>query len=93
MNKSAARHQPPATVSFAFQISPLINITPTGNCPAAQVSQADLQALAAEAMGWQSLEQGAYLHHGATQGEENVIHVVGLPDASMAGMNVLLVGW
>ena len=61
--------------------------------PLDAASQADLQALAAEAMGWQSLEQGAYLHDGDAHGEENVIHVVGLPDASMAGMNVLLVGW
>ena len=54
------------------------------------VSQADIQALAGEAMGWQPLRPGAYLHLGATEGEENVIHVVGVPDSSLAGMNVLL---
>jgi hypothetical protein len=53
-------------------------------------SQAELQALAGEAMGWQPLGPGAYLHLGATEGEENVIHVVGVPDSSLAGMNVLL---
>ena len=53
-------------------------------------SQADLQALAAEAIGWQPLGQGAYLHHGDAEEAENVIHVVGVPDASMAGLNVLL---
>ena len=52
--------------------------------------QAELQALAAEAMGWQPLGQGAYLHHGDADAQENVIQVVGVPDASMAGMNVLL---
>lgn len=56
-------------------------------------SLAELQALAAEAMGWQPLGQGAYLHHGDADGKENVIHVVGVPDSGMAGMNVLLLGW
>ena len=49
---------------------------------------ADLQQLAAEAMGWKPLGEGAYLHHG--DAEENVIHVVGIPDTAMAGFNVLL---
>lgn len=53
-------------------------------------SQAEIRALAAEAMGWQPLGPGAYLHLGATEGEENVIHVVGVPDTSLAGLNVLL---
>ena len=53
-------------------------------------SQAELQALAGESMGWQPLGPGAYLHLGDTEGEENVIHVVGVPDAGMVGMNVLL---
>lgn len=53
-------------------------------------SQAELQALAGEAMGWQPLGPGAYLHLGATEGEDNVIHVVGVPDTSLAGLNVLL---
>ena len=55
-------------------------------------SLAELQALAAEAMGWQPLGDGAYLHIGATNEEEAIIHVVGVPDVMMAGMNVLLVG-
>ena len=54
------------------------------------VSQADLQALAGESMGWQPLGAGAYLHLGAAEGEDNVIHVVGVPDTSLAGLNVLL---
>jgi len=49
---------------------------------------ADLQALAAESMGWQPLGEGVYLHHGDP--EENVIHVVGIPDTALAGLNVLL---
>ena len=55
-----------------------------------ETALAELQALAAEAMGWQPLGQGTYLHHGDTNGEQKVIEVVGVPDASMAGMNVLL---
>ena len=58
--------------------------------PLDAASLADLQALAAEAMGWQPLEQGAYLHQGDAHAEENTIHVVGVPDLTMAGMNVLL---
>jgi hypothetical protein len=53
-------------------------------------SQAEIQALAGEAMGWQPLGPGAYLRLGDTEGEENVIHVVGIPDTSLAGLNVLL---
>ena len=53
-------------------------------------SQAEIQALAGEAMGWQPLGPGAYLHLGDTDGEENVIHVVGVPDTILAGLNVLL---
>lgn len=41
-------------------------------------------------MGWQSLGEGGYLHHGDPSGDELVIEVVGLPDVQMAGMNVLL---
>ena len=53
---------------------------------------AELQALAAESMGWQPLGEGAYLHDG-TKGDpeaEQVIHVVGIPDTALAGLNVLL---
>jgi len=64
---------------------------------------ADLAALAVEAMGWIPLftDEGeqAYLHLGNPlvlcqslhPDEEVVIDVVGMPDAGMAGMNVLLV--
>ena len=62
----------------------------TDQAPLDAASRAELQALAAEAMGWQPLGQGAYLHHGDADGEENVIHVVGVSDVSMAAMNVLL---
>ena len=60
------------------------------------INQADflqeLKEIEAESMGWLPLEQGAYLHVGNPNDEE-VITVVGVPDASMAGMNVLLLGW
>lgn len=49
-----------------------------------------LENLAAESIGWQPLGEGAYLHVGDP--EALVINVVGVPDAGMAGMNVLLVG-
>jgi hypothetical protein len=51
---------------------------------------AELQALAAEATVRQQLGEGVYLHHGDPEAEDNVIEVVGIPDASMAGMNMLL---
>lgn len=50
---------------------------------------AELAAIAAEAIGWQPLCEGHYLHLGDP--DEPVIHVTGVADASMAGMNVLLV--
>ena len=53
-----------------------------------------LAELAAEALGWQPLGQGAYLHVGAPEApddeEEVVITVTGVPDAGMLGLNVLL---
>jgi hypothetical protein len=53
---------------------------------------AELDAIKAESIGWLPLGQGAYLHHGDPQAtnEDSVIQVVGIPDASLAGMNVLL---
>ena len=57
--------------------------------------QAELQELAAieaESIGWQPQGDGTYLHVGDPDEEETVITVVGVPDAGMAGMNVLLVG-
>ncbi len=52
-----------------------------------------LENLAAESIGWLPLGEGAYLHLGKPEEEAVVITVVGVPDAGMAGMNVLLVGW
>jgi len=54
---------------------------------------AELAAIEAESIGWQPLGDGAYLHMGKPDEEEMVITVVGVPDVSMAGMNVLLVVW
>jgi hypothetical protein len=51
---------------------------------------AELAAIEAEAIGWLPVGDGAYLHVGDPETE--VITVVGVPDAGMAGMNVLLVG-
>ena len=53
---------------------------------------ADLNALAAESIGWQPLGEGAYLHDGAKGNPEaeQVIYVVGIPDTAWAGLNVLL---
>ena len=56
--------------------------------------QAELQELAAieaESIGWLPLGDGAYLHVGDPQAL--VITVVGVPEAGMAGVNVLWVGW
>ncbi len=53
--------------------------------------KAELAAIDAESIGWQPLGDGAYLHVGDP--EALVIEVVGVPEAGMAGMNVLLVGW
>jgi hypothetical protein len=54
----------------------------------------ELETIQAESIGWLPLGQGVYLHHGDAQApasdEDVVIQVVGIPDAGMAGMNVLL---
>lgn len=61
----------------------------------------ELRMLQAEALGWQPLAPGAYLHL-AQPGADTargqapvveVIDVVGVPDAALAGLNVLLLGW
>lgn len=52
--------------------------------------QAELDAIEAESIGWLPLGDAAYLHVGDPSAV--VIHVVGVPDASMVGVNVLLVG-
>ncbi len=60
-------------------------------CPDTPLSADDAQWLAeieAESIGWLLLCEGTYLHMGDPQGK--VITVVGVPDAGMAGMNVVL---
>ena len=57
-----------------------------------QTEMVELAAIEAESIGWLPLTGGAYLHLGKPEEKEIVITVVGVPDASMAGMNVLLVG-
>jgi hypothetical protein len=49
-----------------------------------------LAEVAAESIGWLPLGDSAYLHVGDP--EDDVITVVGVPDAAMAGVNVLWVG-
>ena len=56
------------------------------------VEMAELAAIEAESIGWRPLGDAAYLHIGNPDAEEVVITVTGVPDAGMAGMNVLLVG-
>ena len=58
---------------------------------------AELAAIEAESIGWLHLGEAAYLHvgkpeEGAPEGDNIVIHVVGLPDAGMVDMNVLWLG-
>ena len=55
-----------------------------------QSELADLAAIEAESIGWLPLGEGAYLHVGDPEGA--VITVFGVPDAGMAGMDVLLIG-
>ena len=57
-----------------------------------QAEMQELVAIEAEAIGWLPLGDGAYLHIGNPHEEEVVITVTGVPDAGMAGINVLLVG-
>lgn len=54
---------------------------------------AELEAIKAESIGWVPLGAGVYIHQGNSQlaHETVVIQVVGIPDAAMADMNVLLV--
>ena len=69
----------------------------------------ELRMPQAEALGWQPVAPGAYLHLAQPSAEGGaaaattattdaaqvvaVIDVVGVPDAAMAGLNVLLLGW
>lgn len=57
-----------------------------------QAELAELTAIEAESICWLPLAEDAYLHLGKPDEEEVVITVTGIPDASMVGMNVLLVG-
>ena len=52
-----------------------------------EFSQADIQALEAESMGWVYLSEGAYLHEGSDG--SGVIQVVGIAHPSMSESNVL----
>jgi hypothetical protein len=60
----------------------------------ADVLAAELKAIQSESIGWLPLGQGVYLHHSDAQAsasdEDMVIQVVGIPDITLAGMNVLL---
>jgi hypothetical protein len=53
---------------------------------------AEQEAIKGETIGWQPLGEGGYLHHGDPSKDENVVTVVGIADAGMAGMNVVLLG-
>ena len=48
----------------------------------------ELQEIAAESIGWIPLQVGAYLHVGSDETE--IIEVVGIPNAEMQGLTVLL---
>lgn len=52
----------------------------------------ELKEIQAESIGWQPLYQGSYLHRGAPASTPTdlFIEVVGIADANMAGLNVLL---
>ena len=55
-----------------------------------RLERIELAAIVAESIGWQPLGDGSYLHLGKPEEEDVVITVVGVPEAGMAGMNVLL---
>ena len=67
-------------------------MTADNNLNLADSLTAEMQAIQAESIGWLPLEPGVYLHHGEANvdHEDMVIQVVGIPDACMAAMNVLL---
>lgn len=48
----------------------------------------ELAEIETDSMGWIPLDEGAYLHLGS---DEEVVEIVGLADAGMAGANVLLI--
>ena len=49
----------------------------------------ELKDLAAESIGWLTLESCAYLHV-SSEGKEDRVVITGLPDAGLEGENVLL---
>ncbi len=51
---------------------------------------AELAAIEAEAIGWQPLGDGAYLHLSKADEEAVIITVVGVPDLTQAGQALLL---
>lgn len=51
----------------------------------------ELREIEAEAMGWQPLEAGAWLHAGDP--DAVTVTVVGLPDTTLSGQAVLLVAY
>ncbi len=55
-----------------------------------QAEAAEFAAIEAEAIGWQPLGDGAYLHRGNADEEAVIITVVGIPDLTQAGQAVLL---
>ena len=55
-----------------------------------QSEMAELAAIEAESIGWLPLGDRAYLHVGKPDEDDVVITIVGVPDVSMAGMNVVL---
>jgi len=57
-----------------------------------QAEMQELAAIEAESIGWLPLGDSAYLHLCKQDEEEVIITVIGVPDAGMAGMNVLWVG-
>lgn len=78
-------------------LAPVAAHPPAGpSAPTAPHASSDdaayLQALAAEALGWQPLGEQAYLHMGA-QDDVRVVLVVGVADTTMADQNVLLLNY
>ena len=51
------------------------------------VSDAELQAIEAETIGWVYLTEGAYIHEGS--GKSGLIQVVGIVETSMIESNIL----
>ena len=52
--------------------------------------RAEIEVIEGESIGWQPLENRAYLHVGKL--DDMLVTVVGVPEAWMVGMNVLLLG-